>query len=147
MGEVYLARDAKLDREVAVKVLPKDFASDETRLRRIEQEPRTLAALNHPTNTARSRSCVRPPRLDSRQGRLCLWRVKSELSMSGCKRILANLEGRSVDRLLLMLTMQFACDLTGAKYRDYEPIAACRVERPIAEAADWRGINRLMLDF
>ena len=43
--------------------------------------------------------------------------------------------------------MQFACDLTGAKYRDYEPIVACRVEGLIAETADSRGINRLMLDF
>jgi serine/threonine protein kinase len=48
MGEVYRARDTKLGREVAVKVLPKELASEESRLRRFEQEARTLATLNHP---------------------------------------------------------------------------------------------------
>jgi len=48
MGEVYRARDESLDREVAIKVLPKDLASDQDRLRRFEQEARAAAALNHP---------------------------------------------------------------------------------------------------
>src|SRR5437660_841339 len=48
MGEVYRARDTRLNRDVAVKVLPKDFVADAGRLRRFEQEARTLAALNHP---------------------------------------------------------------------------------------------------
>jgi serine/threonine protein kinase len=48
MGEVYRARDQSLDREVAVKVLPKELASDPDRLRRFEQEARAAAALNHP---------------------------------------------------------------------------------------------------
>src|SRR5262245_45460321 len=48
MGEVFRARDTRLNRDVAVKVLPKDFASDADRLRRFEQEAKTLAALNHP---------------------------------------------------------------------------------------------------
>ena len=48
MGEVFRARDTRLNRDVAVKVLPKDFASDANRLRRFEQEAKTLAALNHP---------------------------------------------------------------------------------------------------
>jgi serine/threonine protein kinase len=48
MGEVFRARDTRLNREVAVKVLPKDFAVDADRLRRFEQEAMTLAALNHP---------------------------------------------------------------------------------------------------
>src|ERR1035441_19236 len=48
MGEVYRARDSRLGREVALKVLPQSFASDTDRLRRFEQEARAVAALNHP---------------------------------------------------------------------------------------------------
>lgn len=48
MGEVYRATDSKLDREVAIKVLPKSFAHDTERLVRFEREAKTLATLNHP---------------------------------------------------------------------------------------------------
>jgi len=48
MGEVFRARDTRLHRDVAIKVLPKDFVSDADRLRRFEQEAKTLASLNHP---------------------------------------------------------------------------------------------------
>jgi eukaryotic-like serine/threonine-protein kinase len=48
MGEVYRARDTRLDRDVAVKVLPASFSADPDRLRRFEQEARAVAALNHP---------------------------------------------------------------------------------------------------
>jgi Tol biopolymer transport system component len=48
MGQVYRARDPRLGREVAIKVLPPQFAADPDRLRRIEQEARAAAALNHP---------------------------------------------------------------------------------------------------
>ena len=48
MGEVYRARDTRLDRDVAIKVLPDAFARDAGRLARFEQEARAIAALNHP---------------------------------------------------------------------------------------------------
>ena len=48
MGEVYRARDTKLDRDVAIKILPELFAADPERIARFEREAKTLASLNHP---------------------------------------------------------------------------------------------------
>src|SRR5256886_9186464 len=48
MGEVYRARDEKLNRDVAIKVLPATFSQDAERLRRFEQEAQATSALNHP---------------------------------------------------------------------------------------------------
>ena len=48
MGEVYRAKDTKLGRDVAVKILPEAFAADEERRLRFEREARLLASLNHP---------------------------------------------------------------------------------------------------
>ncbi len=48
MGEVYCARDARLNRDVAIKILPTQFSADAERLFRFEQEARASAALNHP---------------------------------------------------------------------------------------------------
>jgi serine/threonine protein kinase len=48
MGEVYRARDTKLHRDVAIKVLPEAFAADADRVARFVREARTLAALDHP---------------------------------------------------------------------------------------------------
>jgi serine/threonine-protein kinase len=52
MGEVYRAKDSRLGREVAVKVLPASFSNDADRLRRFEQEARAAGILNHPNITA-----------------------------------------------------------------------------------------------
>ena len=48
MGEVYRARDTRLKREVALKILPESFASDPERLARFQREAEVLASLNHP---------------------------------------------------------------------------------------------------
>src|SRR5512144_882814 len=52
MGEVYRAKDARLGRDVAIKVLPASFSQDADRLRRFEQEAKAAGILNHPNITA-----------------------------------------------------------------------------------------------
>ncbi len=52
MGQVYRARDTKLDRDVALKVLPEVFTADPDRLARFEREAKVLASLNHPNIAA-----------------------------------------------------------------------------------------------
>src|ERR1700756_1412413 len=48
MGEVYRARDTRLERDVAVKILPAEFSSDPVRKQRFEREAKTISCLNHP---------------------------------------------------------------------------------------------------
>jgi len=52
MGEVYLANDSKLDRQVAIKVLPETMTRDVERVARFEREAKVLASLNHPSIAA-----------------------------------------------------------------------------------------------
>jgi serine/threonine protein kinase len=69
MGEVYRARDTKLNRDVAIKVLPDSLVADAERRARFEREARTLAALNHahiagfrpPLNAARRGAALSAP--------------------------------------------------------------------------------------
>src|SRR5262245_26499126 len=52
MGEVYRARDGKLKREVAIKILPEEFSNDPDRVSRFQREAEVLASLNHPNIAA-----------------------------------------------------------------------------------------------
>ena len=52
MGEVYRARDTKLKREVAIKILPEEFSRDPERVARFQREAEVLASLNHPNIAA-----------------------------------------------------------------------------------------------
>src|SRR6202011_2810056 len=52
MGQVFRARDTRLDRDVAIKILPEAFAHDADRLARLQRESKTLASLNHPNIAA-----------------------------------------------------------------------------------------------
>src|SRR5712691_11602565 len=64
MGEVYRARDTKLGRDVALKVIPDTFALDPDRLARFQREAQVLASLNHPhiAGSTVSKTAVRPTR-------------------------------------------------------------------------------------
>src|SRR5262245_62952807 len=52
MGEVYRAKDPRLERDVAIKILPPSYASDSERLRRFEREAKAAGSLNHPNVVA-----------------------------------------------------------------------------------------------
>src|SRR2546422_732781 len=55
MGEVYRARDTRLDRTVAIKILPAQFSSDPVRKQRFEREAKTISSLNHPQDRKSTR--------------------------------------------------------------------------------------------
>src|ERR687898_109691 len=67
MGEVYRARDTRLDRDVAIKILPPLFSRDPDRLARFEREAKTLASLNHP-HIAQLHGVEESPSAGAREG-------------------------------------------------------------------------------
>ena len=69
MGEVWRATDTKLGRDVAIKILPEEFAQDPDRMARFDREAKVLAALNHPNIAAIYQSTS--TNLDSRDCGLC----------------------------------------------------------------------------
>src|SRR3970040_676478 len=74
MGEVYRARDTKLQRGVAVKILPDSFALDPDRVARFAREAQVLAALNHPTSRPSMASRISGAAdLQTRQSRPSCW--------------------------------------------------------------------------
>src|SRR5262245_51971140 len=72
MGEVYRARDSKLKRDVALKVLPEIFAADPGRMSRFQREAEVLASLNHP-NIAHIYGVEEGARDGTRGGRFSSW--------------------------------------------------------------------------
>ena len=76
MGEVYLARDPKIGRDVAIKVLPPQFSGDAERLARFEQEARAAGALNHPNVVAAIVASVTPAARASRVDVVCALRAE-----------------------------------------------------------------------
>ncbi len=119
MGEVYRAKDARLGREVAIKVLPHEFARDPERLRRFEQEARALGALNHPNIVAIYDIGIHD---ESPY-------VASELLEGESLRttlLHAGAEGKLPIRKVLDFAKQIACGLAGANakgivHRDLKP--------------------------
>ena len=77
MGEVYRARDAKLGRDVALKILPEAFAYDPERLARFEREAQVLASLSHPEH----RRNLRSRRLAATRKRWC-WRSSRDPTLA-----------------------------------------------------------------
>ncbi len=90
MGEVWQARDTKLDRDVALKVLPEAFTSDPDRLARFEREAKVLASLNHPNIGSiyglEEAEGVRAPVWSRRSTRSTAWRTSHSSTCGASKR-------------------------------------------------------------
>ena len=102
MGEVYRARDTKLGRDVAIKVLPELFAADAERLARFQREAQLLAALNHPNIAAIYGLEDAPSTLREPQGRPEQSRGATSSGQAGAARfiVMELVEGQSLDARL-----------------------------------------------
>ncbi|MGC2618244.1 MAG: protein kinase [Acidobacteriaceae bacterium] len=107
MGEVYKARDTRLGRDVAIKVLPASLAADPERLRRFEQEARAVAALNHPNILAVH---------DIGQHEGCPFLVSELLEGESLRDVLAR--GPLTPRKAIAYAVQIAQGLAAAHARD-----------------------------
>ena len=115
MGEVWLARDPRLGREVAIKVLPEELAADSDRLKRFEREARAASALNHP-------NIVTIHEIGEAEGRTYL--VMERIEGPTLRELL--LEGPLTPRRLLPIATQTADGLaraheSGIVHRDLKP--------------------------
>ena len=115
MGEVWRARDPRLGREVAIKVLPEELSSDSDRLKRFEREARAASALNHP-------NIVTIHEIGEAEGRTYL--VMERIEGQTLRELL--LEGPITPRRLLLIATQTADGLArahegGIVHRDLKP--------------------------
>src|SRR5215813_2949279 len=115
MGEVYRARDPRLNREVAIKVLPAELSADTERLKRLEREARAVSSLNHP-------NIVTIHEIGEADGRTYL--VMEKIEGQTLRELL--LEGPLPVRRVLPIACQVADGLaraheTGIVHRDLKP--------------------------
>jgi serine/threonine protein kinase len=99
MGEVYRARDAKLNRDVAIKVLPAAFANDAQYMARFEREAQVLASLNHPNIAAIYGIEQGAIVMELVEGADLAGPLPVDTVIDFARQIAAGLEGRSFDSL------------------------------------------------
>jgi len=115
MGEVYRARDTKLGREVALKILPETFAADPDRLARFEREARTLASLTHPNLAAIYT-------VDEHQGRpFIVMELLEGRTLRDCIHARALSQGQIVDLAIQIADALDAAHARGVVHRDIKP--------------------------
>jgi serine/threonine-protein kinase len=125
MGQVYRGRDARLDRDVAIKILPPAFLGDAMRLARFEREAKTLAALNHP-NIAQLYGVEDTPSTGSGQGGMRALVMELVPGRTLDEIILGNRAEKLPQRELLTIARQIAEALeaahgAGIVHRDLKP--------------------------
>ena len=138
MGEVYLAQDSRLDRLVALKILPAYFASDDGRLRRFQREAKAVSALNHP-------NILTIHEVGEAAG-IKVHRRRSLLTERQSRQLLAN-QQLSLDEILdtaeQICSALVAAHVTGIVHRDIKPENIMRRADGLVKILDF-GIAKLM---